>query len=198
ARLTRADRLIVAGLEEGTWPQGAPLDPFLSRPMRAKLGLPPPERRVGLAAHDFAQAACAPEVILLHAERREEGPSVKSRWLWRLETLARGAGVEIPGRPDLLDWARGLDAPDGYDPARRPAPVPPVADRPDHLYVTRIETLTRDPYAVWARDILNLRSLDRPDTPVEARARGTAIHAAFEQFALAHPGPTPPDAAQIF
>ncbi|WP_163366866.1 hypothetical protein, partial [Klebsiella aerogenes] len=63
ARLVRADRLIVAGLEEGVWPKAPPIDPFLSRPMRARLGLPPPERRVGLAAHDFAQAACAPEVV---------------------------------------------------------------------------------------------------------------------------------------
>lgn len=183
ARLVRADRLVVAGLEEGVWPRGAPLDPFLSRPMRAKLGLPPPERRVGLAAHDFAQAACAPEVVLLHSERREGAPAVKSRWLWRLETLARGAGVEIPGRPEVLDWARGLDAPDAYAPARRPAPKPPVAHRPREMFVTRVENLTRDPYAVWARDILKLRSLDRPDETVEAKARGTAIHEAFEKFA---------------
>ena len=198
ARLVRADRLIVAGLEEGVWPRGAPLDPFLSRPMRATLGLPPPERRVGLAAHDFAQAACAPEVILLHAERREGGPSVKSRWLWRLETLAKGAGVTIPSRPEALAWARGLDAPAEYRPAARPAPVPPAADRPTALFVTRVESLTRDPYAVWARDILKLRALDRPDEPVDARARGTAIHAAFERFALAHPASLPPDAAAIF
>ena len=93
ARLVRADRLILAGLEEGVWPQGAPIDPFLSRPMRKALGLPPPERRIGLSAHDFAQAACAPEVYLLHAERREGAPAVESRWLWRLKTLARGAGA---------------------------------------------------------------------------------------------------------
>jgi len=161
-------------------------------------GLPPPERRVGLAAHDFAQAACAPEVILLHAERREGAPAVKSRWLWRLETLAKGAGVTIPGHQDVLDWARGLDAPQAYAPAPRPAPVPPVADRPTALFVTRIESLTRDPYAVWARDILKLRALERPDEPVEARARGTAIHAAFERFALAHPAQLPSDAAAIF
>ena len=198
ARLVRADRLIVAGLEEGVWPKGAPLDPFLSRPMRKDLGLPPPERRVGLAAHDFAQAACAPEVILLHSERREGGPAVKSRWLWRLETLARGAGVTIPGKPEVLDWARNLDAPADYTPARRPAPVPPAADRPTALFVTRVETLTRDPYSVWARDILKLRQMDRPDEPVEARGRGTAIHAAFERFALAHPGDLPSDAAAIF
>ena len=198
ARLTRADRLIVAGLEEGVWPQGAALDPFLSRPMRQALGLPPPERRVGLAAHDFAQAACAPEVILLHSERREGAPAVKSRWLWRLETLARGAGVDLPARLEILDWARSLDAAPDYTPARRPAPRPPVADRPREMAVTRIEALTRDPYAVWARDILRLYPLERPDEAVEARARGTAIHKAFERFAEAHPVEVPPDAAAIF
>ncbi|HEY3697589.1 double-strand break repair protein AddB [Phenylobacterium sp.] len=198
ARLIRADRLVLAGLEEGVWPRGAGLDPFLSRPMRARLGLPSPERRVGLAAHDFAQAACAPDVTLVHAERREGAPAIKSRWLWRLETLARGAGAVLPGRPEILDWARRLDAPDGYSPARRPAPVPPVADRPTRLAVTRVEALTRDPYAVWARDILRLFPLERPDEPVEARARGTAIHAAFERFARAHPDALPDDAAALF
>ena len=198
ARLVRADRLVVAGLEEGVWPGGAPLDPFLSRPMRAALDLPSPERRIGLAAHDFAQAACAPEVILLHTERREGAPSVKSRWLWRLETLAKGADLTIPGRPEVLDWARGLDAPGGYDPIKRPAPVPPIAHRPRELAVTRVESLTRDPYAVWARDILRLYPLDRPDQSADARARGTAIHAAFERFAETYPGDLPDDAAATF
>ncbi len=198
ARLVRADRLVLAGLEEGIWPQGAPIDPFLSRPMREKLGLPPPERRVGLTAHDFAQAASAPDVILVHCERRGGAPAVESRWLWRLKTLAGGAGLKLPHRRDALDWARALDAPGTYAPYARPAPTPPVADRPRRMAVTRIEALTRDPYAVWARDILKLYPLERPDEPVEARARGTAIHAAFETFAQEHPGPVPKDAAAIF
>ncbi|WP_374468072.1 double-strand break repair protein AddB [Phenylobacterium sp.] len=198
ARLVRADRLVVAGLEEGVWPRGAPLDPFLSRPMRERLGLPSPERRVGLAAHDFAQAACAPEVILLHTERREGAPAVKSRWLWRLETLAKGAGLTLAGRPDVLDWARALDAPGKYEPCPRPAPKPPLADRPKRLYVTRIEALTRDPYAVWARDILGLRQLPRPDEEVDVRIRGTAIHLAFEKLALNWPDQAPDTAAGAF
>ncbi|HEX6860252.1 MAG TPA: double-strand break repair protein AddB [Caulobacteraceae bacterium] len=198
ARLVRADRLILAGLEDGVWPQAAPIDPFLSRPMREALGLPPPERRVGLTAHDFAQAACAPEVVLVHAERREGAPAVESRWLWRLKTLADGAGVELPSRPELLEWARALDEPGAYTPARRPAPAPPLADRPTKLSVTRVEALTRDPYAVWARDILKLRRLDRPDEPVEARARGSAIHKAFERFADAWADGEPDDAAETF
>jgi ATP-dependent helicase/nuclease subunit B len=198
ARLIRADRLILAGLEEGVWPQGAPIDPFLSRPMRATLGLPPPERRIGLSAHDFAQAACAPEVFLLHSERREGAPAVESRWLWRLKTLARGAGVDLPQRPEALAWARALDAPGGYCPVARAAFAPPLAARPIKLAVTQVEALTRDPYAVYARNVLRLYPLERPDEPMEQRARGTAIHEAFERFAREWAGLAPQDAAPRF
>ncbi|ATC26396.1 double-strand break repair protein AddB [Caulobacter vibrioides] len=198
ARLVRADRLVLAGLEEGVWPQGAPIDPFLSRPMRQRLGLPPPERRIGLTAHDFAQAASAPHVVLVHCERRGGAPAVESRWLWRLKTLAAGAGLELPRRDDVTDWVRALDAPGPYAPIARPAPTPPVEDRPRRMAVTRVEALTRDPYAVWARDILKLYPLERPDEPVEARARGTAIHAAFERFAELYPDAVPAEAALAF
>ncbi|RZJ30566.1 MAG: double-strand break repair protein AddB [Brevundimonas sp.] len=187
ARLVRADRIILAGLEEGVWPRGGGADPFLSRPMRATLGLPSPDRRVGLSAHDFAQAACAPEVILLHAERRGGQPSVRSRWLWRLETLVRGAGLSLPGLPEVEGWARALDAPDlepppGLRPADRPKPSPPVEVRPDRMSVTRVEEWVRDPYATYARFILKLFQMARPDERVDARIRGTAIHAALDAF----------------
>ena len=198
ARLIRSDRLVLAGLEDGVWPQGAPVDPFLSRPMRERLNVPAPERRLGLTAHDFAQAACAPDVVLVHSLRREGSPAVESRWLWRLRTLARGAGMDLPGRPEVLDWARALDAPDRYRPVERPYPVPPMSARPTELAVTRVETLTRDPYAIWARDILKLYPLGRPDEPVEVKARGSAIHKAFEDFAAAWAGGEPDNAPALF
>ena len=203
ARLVRADRVVLAGLEEGTWPRAAAIDPFLSRPMRAALGLPPPERRTGLSAHDFAQAACAPNVAMIHAERRDGQPAVKSRWLWRLETLAKGADrlrtatgapgppVTLPARPEVSRWARALDAPLTPAPpalrgAERPHPTPPVEARPTTLSVTRIEAWMRDPYATYARYVLDLKPLPPPDAAIEAMARGTAIHAAFQAYAERH------------
>ena len=159
--------------------------------------LPPPERRIGLSAHDFAQAACAPEVYLLHAERREGAPAVESRWLWRLKTLARGAGVDLPGRPEVLAWAKSLDQPGPYAPVPRAAFAPPLAARPLKLPVTQAEALTRDPYAVYARYVLGLYLLPRPDEPMEQRARGTAIHAAFEHFSEEWPAP-PARFAQLY
>ncbi len=189
ARLVRADRMILAGLEEGVWPAGAPIDPFLSRPMRQSLGLPPPERRLGQTAQDFVQAACAEDAILVHTERRGGQPAVKSRWLWRVEMLTRGANaaatpVALERPSALLDAARALDAPTRTTPdyARRPEPRPPVARRPRKLPVTGVERWVRDPYAIHARYILRLRALDRPGASAEALARGDAVHKAIEHI----------------
>ena len=205
ARLVRADRMILAGLEEGVWPNAAPTDPFLSRPMRRTLGLPPPERRLGQTAQDFVQAACAEEVILVHSERRGGQPAVKSRWLWRLEMLTRGAHAEATpvalARPSLhLSLARALDAPALATPAYapRPRPKPPVERRPRELPVTGVERWVRDPYAIYARYVLQLRHMDRPGQIAEAIARGNAVHRAIERMTLAWPDILPQDcAAQI-
>ncbi|WP_297800917.1 double-strand break repair protein AddB [uncultured Brevundimonas sp.] len=200
ARLVRADLMILAGLEEGIWPQGAPVDPFLSRPMRAKLGLPPPERRIGQSAQDFVQAACSDEAILVHCERRGGQPAVASRWLWRLEMLTSGANneshpVKLEPLGDITEWTRAMDAPLTATPqyARRPAPTPPVDRRPRELPVTSIERWVRDPYALYAERILGLRKLDRPGEPAEALKRGTAIHAAIERMTKTWPRELPED-----
>lgn len=189
ARMFSADRLILAGLEEGVWPQAAEIDPFLSRPMRKALGLPSPERRTGLSAHDFVQGASQPEVWMVTRQRREGEPQVQSRWLWRLETLTTGAGEHLPTQPQWLDWARRMDGPlsvvpEALKPAARPQPAPPVEARPLQLPVTQVEMLERDPYAVYARYVLGLKPLDRPNEPFEALRRGTAIHAVAEKFAV--------------
>ncbi|RZJ04051.1 MAG: double-strand break repair protein AddB [Brevundimonas sp.] len=202
ARLVRADRMILAGLEEGVWPQGAPVDPFLSRPMRKALDLPPPERRIGQSAQDFVQAACADEAILIHTERRGGQPAVRSRWLWRLDMLTRGANtdetpVEVVAPDHVRDWTRALDAPARATPdyARRPAPTPPVDRRPRELPVTGVERWVRDPYAVYAQRILGLKMLDRPGASAEAMARGNAVHEAIERIVRTWPDVLPEDCA---
>ncbi|MGX1801801.1 PD-(D/E)XK nuclease family protein [Brevundimonas naejangsanensis] len=200
ARLARADRMILAGLEEGVWPNAAPVDPFLSRPMRAALPLPAPERRLGQTAQDFVQAACADEAILVHCERRGGQPAVRSRWLWRLEMLTRGADapdtpVKLSAPEGVADWTEALDAPPP-GPARlapRPAPTPPVERRPRSLYVTGVERWVRDPYSLYARRILNLEPMERPGASAEALARGNAVHKAIERLTEDWPDLLPDD-----
>lgn len=182
ARLQRRSLMILGGLNEGVWPAPAGDDPFLSRPMRERLGLPSLDQRLGLAAHDFAQLANAPNVVLTRAKRRDGSPSLASRWLWRLQTLMKGAGVELPHAADHLGWAHSIDAPAAIAPAKPPAPRPPADQRLKRISVTQVETLIRDPYAIYARRILQLEPLDPVGAPFGPAERGTAIHRAIERF----------------
>jgi ATP-dependent helicase/nuclease subunit B len=129
---------------------------------------------------------------------------VPSRWLWRLQTLVEGARLSTPElriarRDDALAWARALDAPSGPPAyAERPDPRPPVEARPTQLSVTAVERWVRDPYAIYARYVLRLKSLDPADAPAEAAARGSAVHKAMELLVKAHPDALPPEAAETF
>jgi len=195
ARMARFDRIVLGGLNEGTWPAASAADPWMSRPMRRDFGLPAPERRVGLAANDFAQAAAGAEVFLTRAEKVEGTPTVPSRWLLRLQAVLDGAGLALaPPRRDWRALARHIDEPHAVRPVAPPRPKPPVAARPRRLSVTQISVWMQDPYAIYARMVLGLERLDPIEAEPGASERGTAIHAALAAFLQAHPDTLPPDA----
>ncbi|MCI2394704.1 double-strand break repair protein AddB [Aliiroseovarius sediminis] len=191
ARVQGADRVILAGLNDGTWPELPGADPWLNRKMRLDAGLLLPERRIGLAAHDFQQAIATKQVFLSRATRDEDSETIPSRWLNRLCNLLGGMSAE--GKQALDDMrARGavwadlatrLDAPTKViQPEPRPSPAPPVSARPNTLSVTGVTKLIRDPYAVYADKVLHLRPLDPVRLQADARIRGTVLHAVFERY----------------
>ncbi|MEM8876458.1 MAG: double-strand break repair protein AddB [Pseudomonadota bacterium] len=189
ARLQSADRIILGGLNEGTWPAEADTDPWLSRPMRTMAGLEAPERRIGLAAHDLSQAMGAPEVILTRSHRVADSPAVASRWLQRLDAVAGKHNAEAMRKRGnhWLTLATTLDHAGHFEPQNPPLPTPPLHARPRRLSVTSIETLIRDPYAIYGRHVLKLHPLDPINPVYDHRLRGTIIHAALEG-ALGQPG----------
>jgi ATP-dependent helicase/nuclease subunit B len=197
ARLQQADLIVLGGLNEGVWPPETESDPWLSRPMRKAFGMPAPERRVGQAAHDFAQALQAPTVVLTRADRIEGTPTRPSRWLLRLETVLRAAGLDryLPSLGAPVSWQTQLDDP-GHPPRpiEPPAPRPPVAARPRSLAVTDVETWMRDPYGLYARKILRLRALDPLDADPGAAERGEFIHRALDDFVRRFPDALPDEA----
>lgn len=185
ARLLPTDRLVLVGLDEGVFPPVTDTGAWLSRPMRAGLGLSPPETRIGLSAHDFAAALGAPDTVLIRSARRGGAPTVPTRFLQRLTSLigpARTEAMEARGGR-FLDWARRLDDRPQVPRAARPNPAPPLAARPRMLPVTDIETLIRDPYAIYAKRILKLRPLDGFGETPDFGTRGTLVHGILADFA---------------
>lgn len=207
ARVQGADVTILAGLNEGTWPQAAQADPWLNRPLRATAGLRLPDRVIGLSAHDFQQGIASGEVWLSRAKRDDETDTVPARWLNRLVNLLGGASAEATEalkdmRARGAEWlamADTLTTPDVREkPAPRPAPAPQNTARLTALSVTDIQTLIRDPYAIYASRMLRLRALDPLRASPDARLRGNLIHNILERFITNTPDALPDDAAQQF
>jgi ATP-dependent helicase/nuclease subunit B len=198
ARLQSVDRLVLGGLNEGTWPPDTRSDPWLSRPMRLELGLNLPELRVGLSAHDFAQGLGAPEVILSRAAKHAGAPAVRSRFVQRLAAVAGETRwkAALARGVHYADYARALDHPAAVSPAPRPQPVPPPEARPSQLSVTDIENWLRDPYTIYAKHVLRLFPLDVIDTPPGAADRGTFIHEAIGEFTKTYADALPADVAR--
>jgi ATP-dependent helicase/nuclease subunit B len=184
ARLQSFDVVVLGGLNEGTWPAAAAADPWLSRPMREKLGLSPPERAIGLSAHDFSMLAAGARVYMTRSLKADGTPTVASRWLQRLLQLTTGLGLraKLESEKPYIALAARLEQPGDYAPEPRPSPKPPVAKRPRTLSITEIETWLRDPYAIYARHILKLKPLDPLDAQVGPLERGTIIHRVLERF----------------
>ena len=197
ARLMNPDLLILAGVNEDIWPASADPGPWLSRKMRLDVGLEPPERQQGQAAHDFELALGNGRVIIAYATRLGTAPALPSRLLQRLDAFVgetEAEAMRARGR-HWLDQAATIDFAGLPRPARRPAPTPAAADRPRRLSVTEIETLMRSPYDIYARHVLGLKRLDPLGAEPSARERGTMIHAVFEQFVREGLNFSAPDAA---
>lgn len=191
ARVESADVVILGGLNDTIWPGVESPDPWLNRAMRAQVGLPPPERLIGLSAHDFQQGCGAAELVLSRSVRDGDAPTVASRWMVRILNLMNGLAKQGEGAVETIkahgqhwvDLARLMDRPkERVDAAVRPAPVPPVDARIDRLSVTQVERLIRDPYAVYAAKILQLKRLDPLGREPDAMIHGIALHSVVERF----------------
>ena len=178
ARLQHADLTILGGLNEGTWPALPAPDPWLPPKVRATLGMPGLEFRIGLSAHDFASALGAPEVLITRARRDSRSPTIASRFLLRLQAMTGGLARDL--RLERLTAA--LDDPRRFEPVERPEPKPPLEQRPRSISVTAVDRLKADPFAFYARAILRLYELEPVDSDHTARWKGTAVHEVFERW----------------
>lgn len=182
ARMTRADLVICAGLNEGTWPPRPATDPLLAPGVLRALGVPGADFRIGLAAHDLAGALGAPEVVLTRARRDLAGPAIASRFLLRVRALLGEDLVQKHEDHDIVTLALTLDDPPPVDPAPRPQPCPAPELRRQDISVTALDRLRSDPYQYYASKLLRLNDLDHVDAQPTPAWQGELAHAILEDW----------------
>ncbi|MFZ9394682.1 MAG: PD-(D/E)XK nuclease family protein [Erythrobacter sp.] len=178
SRMARADLVICGALNEGTWPQAPAPEPLLAPAIQRALGMPGPEFRIGLAAHDLASALGAPEVVLTRALRDMSGPTIPSRFLLRIEALL-GDSANDHRETRIPELAARLDRlVQRAEPYPRPEPSPSAELRVVPIKVTGLDRLLGDPYQFYAQEVLRLSKLDPLDAdPARDFAwQGTLVH----------------------
>ena len=200
ARLLSVDRVVLGGLDEGTWPPRTVTDAFLNRPMRARVGLMPPERRIGQTAHDFVQALGTHDVVITRAhEARRLAHGA-------LALPAAAQGLHRQGGLGAHDEGRRVLSPPRAHPRHagaRAAVAAPAAEARSGAVPARLSASPRS--RSWcaiptrssrATSSSSTRSMPSPSTP-SAAERGTIIHDVLGTFAEQYPKALPAHAQEI-
>ena len=203
ARLQSADRIILAGLNEGVWPPAFVPDIWMNETARKELGLPDRRWRTALSAHDFMMLAGADEVWITRADRNGESPAQPSRWLARLQAVLTAGGLTaaLPEQkpeqmPGWMQAALQDRLASTATPCPPPAPKPALPDRPRKFSATDFDKWISDPYAIYAARVLHLKALPELDERPGPALRGSLIHKILGKFLESCPtGPLPGDAA---
>ena len=182
SRMTRADLVICAGLNEGTWPAIPASDPVLAPAILRTLGVPGADFRIGLSAHDLAGALGAPQVVLSRSRRDAAGPVIASRFWLRVCALL---GELLPDYQEhaTLALARAMDVAADVPAHPRPSPKPSAEQRRrGRISVTTLDRLRSDPYQFYAQKVLVLSELDLLDATPTAAWQGTLAHKILEDW----------------
>ncbi len=200
ARMLSFDRIILAGLNEGTWPETPMQDPWMAPFMRKEFGLPVPDQHIGQTAHDFVQLAAQKNVTLLRSERSGVTPTNPSRWLLCLQAILKMLGQKDALMPPIPwhQWAKAMDAVSDISPCSPPAVTIPLSSMPIRISATDVELWIRDPYAFYAKNVLKLRTLKELDGELTAMERGNIFHTVLDVLAKVCPNHWPVEAKQTF
>jgi ATP-dependent helicase/nuclease subunit B len=181
SRMSRADLVICAALNEGNWPARGAVDPLLAPPVLRALGVPGADFRIGLSAHDLAGALGAPEVVLSRSARDESGPAIPSRFLLRVQALL-GDLLDRHAETRAVDLARALTEADPAEPYPRPAPDPSADRRSVDISATALDRLLGDPFQFYAGRIMGLGELEAIEDEPGPQWQGIAAHAILQRW----------------
>ncbi len=181
ARLLTADTVILSGLNEGMFPKNGFDHPWVNRKIIDEIGLPHPERKVGLMALDFMTLSCAKNVYWVRSKKMGSEITTESRFLSRVDVISKRMGDKIEHCELYTKMAESLDNVE-ISPITPLEPRPPVNSRINNPYVTDLDLLIHNPYAYYAKCILKLRPLDEVNREIDSRDFGNLIHSVLEKI----------------
>ncbi len=155
SRMLYADRIILGGLTEGSWPNLPQADLWFNRDIRQKLELPERNVIVGQAAHDFWQLLSAKQVFITLPQKINGALQNESRFVTRLK-LAFPKWAEAQNN-NASRWREWADKIYQHKADIKPLVKPQIKIKnamPETMFLTSLNQLLQNPYGFYAANIL--------------------------------------------
>jgi ATP-dependent helicase/nuclease subunit B len=184
ARLKKHDRLILANVNEGTWPRKYTPDPWLNPIMEEEVGLPNVDMAVGLGAQDFCSLACSNEVFVTRAIKKGGEETVPSRFLTRFSVCLQNSYQNAQNKGNIwLKWLRNSKQNLTLNVSKQPVEVAPLLEnRPQIWSASFTKDMMQCPYKAYIGKILNMHKIDGYEEVPSAADKGNLFHNCLESF----------------
>lgn len=186
ARLINYDLVILSNMNEGSFPKYTESDPWMSKNMRINFGLPDKNEIIGEMAYDFTQYLGNKKVIITRSIKEDNKPSVKSRFLLRLETFLSCQNNLVIQEENIWKNVYKKYTSIKQNEIRkleRPNPIIPLDKRLKKLSATHIEKIMKNPYDMYAEKILQLKEKrDFYEDDKNVIFFGNAVHEAIDTY----------------
>ena len=184
SKLIDYDLVFLTNLNDGDFPQSIKADAWMNNSMRAKFGLPNKEDAIGESYFDFIQILMQKNVVLTRSFKQNNSPTIKSRFLLRLETFLKTKKIDISFNEDLYNCIKIFFQQKNSIKLLRPKPTAKNNVKPNKLSATNIELFLKNPYDIYVKKILKLYPLNEISAVNNALTFGNAVHKSLEEFCI--------------
>jgi len=185
ARLLNYDLVIIASLNEGSFPQ-IESENWLGKKIRKDLEIDRTLKKIGQNAYDFCNYLSNKSVILTRCKSNNGAVLIESPFLLKFKTLCQKINVKIDEGGEIFSLLKNFDAIESRE-IKLSNPKPKIEFRPKKFSITEISKLISDPYSIYAKKILQLSELDKIDFEPSYAEFGSFVHKALEEFVKTQP-----------
>ncbi len=166
------DLIIITDLNEGSYPNIAQNNPWLSKKMQIMIGLDKRQINFDKALYDFYMNIQNRQVLISRAKKQGTNKlTLPSPFILNLKHIL-GEDLETTLAKPVFDQYKSNST-----------EISAKSESfPDILYATDIETLIRAPYNFYAKKILKLRKIDEIDERPNLAEFGNFFHLVVEQY----------------
>ncbi|MCP4355484.1 MAG: hypothetical protein GY793_07615 [Proteobacteria bacterium] len=189
SRLQKIDRVIVADFNDSTWPGKVSSNLWLNPSIRQQLNMPDISVSAGLNGYDFFNQLFASEVFITRSKQTNEGPTLQSRFLIRLEnTLNTENYKECVKKGEkylrLLELAEKHKVDDFLTQEKAESAFTLAEDQkfPEFVSASSFKSLANCPYKFYLEKVLYIKPIDDIQG-IPANIWGFAVHLMLEEFA---------------